>query len=202
MYLKSLKLEHDHELIHRVLGMTDYARTISRERIIFIAINRSLQVHDLFEDIEDAPAELRTVTADLQAVLQEIVNPLEYEFSLLHFFNYHRMGLQAASMYRLMNKIKDEENSGDDDDPMDTIKHAILKAVMKLRDRQDDDHGDDLNDGEESLKIDQLNNSALMKRVEFVKNSQNNFDKYMSLLNKWADNSADTSFSDDIIKNL
>ena len=79
MVLSTKELNHELDDFHGALGITDYTRTKCRERIFFTAMANALQRRELFEDEDDAPKHMRTVTGDLQRCLHLISDPLEYE---------------------------------------------------------------------------------------------------------------------------
>lgn len=182
MHLKNVTMDHGNELIHRVLGITDEQRTLIRERIFFTTINMTLKAYELFEDIEDAPPAMKTLTSHLQGCLQLIDDPMEYEYTLLHFFNYQKMACSSAQMH---NELKQQNLSKEQ-----RIKMGILSLIEDLR-RSDDE--DEEEESEPVQMIDKLNGRNMLKRVDFVVRSVNDFDTYLRLLRQWAGKSTSDS---------
>lgn len=188
MYLKNAELNHDEEHIHRVLGITDTQRTLFRERIFFACINQTLQTAELFADIDDAPANMSTLTAHLKAILKEIDDQLEYEYALLNFFTYGKMAISTARKFL--------ETKSEDISREDKIKMGIISLIEKMR-HQDDDEEDD------EPTIDKLNEQTMLKRVTFVKQHANNFEAYFKSLQRWSGSTSGNSFDvDDLLNGI
>lgn len=200
MYLKTLSLNHDQANLNTALGLSNETQLLCRERILFTHFNNSLQAVELFEDMDDAPKELRTVTGDLQSCLQMIEDPLQYEFTLLTFFQHHRVATDMFNLYRMMTdeslpeehrlKAKLASIAGD---------LAIKKALEEKREEQKDDpETSQVFDDMDSL-AEQLTPSSLLKRIKLVKKSRSNFNRYLDMLNN---RSTDSEFDiDDLLNN-
>lgn len=195
MILANTKFNHENDVFHQSIGISNEIRTKCRERIFFTTLSNAIQTEELFEDSDDAPRELRTVSGTLHRLLNSITDNLEYEYTLLIFNNYDRMAKQSYAYFKHMqeNKQNTEEK----------LKSAILELVeeMHRKSSEDDDFDDD------DLPIDQLNKKSMLKRISLVKNSHHNFNTYMNLLNRWINNNDNqTSESkpdiDDILRNL
>lgn len=171
MILKSKQFKHSEENLHDALGVPRDTIVICRERIFFSHFSNSLQSLELFSDRSDAPKELTTVTGDLQRTLSMITDPLEYEMTLMHFLNYHRMASHAFGHWKFQN---DSANSQED-----KLKLELLKLVSRLKDLhdKDDDDSDDKSSTGNSIDLDDVT-----KRIDLVKRSKFDFNKYMELL--------------------
>lgn len=166
-------MDHEHDLIHRVFGMTDEIRTKVRERILYTCIHLLLQAKEIFSDIDDAPHALKTISSHLQATLQLVDDPLEYDFTLMHFFNYQSLAVQAVGMYeQSLDKNRSKE---------DIIKDGIISLIQNLREQDDEDS----DDGDRKAMIDIIIKPNLIKRVKLVKKS-NDFNSYFLALKRWA----------------
>ena len=186
MVLSTKELNHELDDFHGALGITDYTRTKCRERIFFTAMANALQRRELFEDEDDAPKHMRTVTGDLQRCLRLISDPLEYEYTLLIFQGAQRTAMKSVNMYLAMkeNKIEKEE----------LLKIKLFDLLEKMHDKEEND------DDDNEPVIDQIDRKTMIKRCEFVKNSHYNFDTYMNMLKRWSN--ATDSGVDDLLKNL
>ena len=74
MLFKQRGFNHDDQIFHRALNITDEVKTVVREKIFFSSFSNALQAMDLFENIDDAPRSLSTVTGDLEKCLQIFIN--------------------------------------------------------------------------------------------------------------------------------
>lgn len=196
MVLANQNFNHEIDSFHESLGISDDIRTKCRERIFFTTMANALQREELFEDADDAPKSMRTVSGDLQRLLQSISDPLEYEFTLIIFTNFQRMGMEAMAYYRHLRDNKNDRES--------RIKEMIMELVDEIRSKHEsDDEDDDDND----QPIDKLSKKNLLKRISLVKNSHYNFDTYMNLLKHWVnsgqnDNTGKKPNIDDLLRNL
>ena len=102
MILKNREFNHSKDHFHDAMNIPGYVRTKCRERIFFAAFSNALQRQELFEDEDDAPKEMCTVTGDLQRCLSLITDPLEYEYTLLTFYGHQRMAMEAYGKYKYL----------------------------------------------------------------------------------------------------
>jgi len=186
MLLKERELDHTKEQFHQALTVPDYMRTKCRERIFFSSFSNALQREELFEDEEDAPKEMSTVTGDLQRCLRMIDSHLEYEFTLLNFMSYQKLAMEAYGRYKYLNsKEKTKE---------DKLKLSIINLIEDLRNKED-------NDDEEG--VDDLSVNSVIKRISIVKTSHYNFETYLKQLTKEFGNGNSGDFDiDDFLKDI
>lgn len=193
MLLATKKLNHETGNFHESLGISDEMQLKCRERIFFNTFSNALQRIELFEDDNDAPKELRTVSGDLQRCLSNITDQLEYEYSLIIFTGAQRMAMESFAYYRHMLENHDSRE--------DRIKLKIMQLVEEMRGNKDEDE-----DNEEE-PIDRLDKKTMIKRIKFVKQSHYNFDTYLNMLKKWANgNTQDFTEKkpdiDDLLRNI
>jgi hypothetical protein len=166
MILKSKQFNHAEESFHSAMNIDKHTVIMCRERIFFTHFANTLQSLELFSDRDDAPKEMTTVTGDLQRTLNMISDPVEYELTLLHFMAYHRMATAAFGMWRFQN---DPENSKED-----KLKLELLKLVTRLKDIKDQE--------EEEDNPEDINPETVSQRIDLVKKSNFDFNKYMDLV--------------------
>jgi hypothetical protein len=185
MLLKERELDHTKEQFHQALTVPDYMRTKCRERIFFSSFSNALQREELFEDEEDAPKEMSTVTGDLQRCLKMIDSQLEYEFTLLNFMSYQKLAMESYGRYKYLNsKEKTKE---------DKLKLSIINLIEDLRNQEDEEE-----DGVNNLSV-----NSVIKRISIVKSSHYNFDTYLKQLTKEFDNGNSDDFNiDDFLKDV
>lgn len=189
MILKDREFNHSKDAFHEAMSIPSYVRTKCRERIFFSSISNALQRIELFEDEDDAPKDMSTVTGDLQRCLKMISDPLEYEYTLLTFYGHQRMAMEAFGRYKFLNS-KDQSKE-------DKLKLSIINLIQELKSNDDDD------DDEEEDAIDKLNSSTLIERINIVKQSHYNFDTYLKLVIKKLSTRGDSDFNvDDFLKDI
>jgi hypothetical protein len=186
MLFKQRGFNHDHEIFHKALNITDETKTVVREKIFFSSFSNALQAMDLFENIEDAPRSLSTVTGDLEKCLMIIETQEEYEYALLSFTMYQRLTKPILAEYRM-------KNSSDSEDREAMLKHTIIEAIMELKrqkDREESEDEDDIDNEEETGPF-AVNHSRMMTRLKYVKKSNYNFAKYMNMMQGNKDTKSD-----------
>ena len=175
MLFKQQGFNHEEEMFHRALNVTDDIKNIVREKIFFSSFSNALQAMDLFEDINDAPRSLCTVTGDLEKCLQMIDSQQEYEYALLSFTMYQRLTKSIIAEYKM-------RNSSDPEDREAMLKHTIIEAIMELKREKDKEESDEEFFDDEEKGPFAVNHSTMMKRLKYVKKSNYNFGKYMNML--------------------
>lgn len=174
MILQNRQLNHAEDGFHSALGVSKDTVILCRERIFFSHFTSSLQSFELFEDRDDAPKELTTVTGDLQRTLNMITDPLEYEITLLHFMSYHSMAQKAFAIWKFQN---DPSNSVEQ-----KLKLELVKIMSKIKDMKDQEDEEDEQESKADDDGDPINLDTVQNRIELVKKSRYNFSKYMELL--------------------
>lgn len=167
MELIKLTPNHSAENIHKALNIPEDVMNICREKIFFTAIANALFVNEMYNELDEAPRSLTTVTGDLHKCLQMSDNQLEYEVILLDFLRSHDLALSAYKHYDMMYNNEDPETS------------KKFRAITKLLELKELFGSKDEED-EDSNKI---TPATMINRVKFVKKSNYNFAKYMDLLN-------------------
>ena len=186
MLFKQQGFNHDEEIFHRALNVSDEVKTVVREKIFFSSFSNALQAMDLFEDISDAPRSLSTVTGDLEKCLQMIDSQQEYEYALLSFTMYQRLTKSILAEYRM-------KNSSDSEDREAMLKHTIIEAIMELKRQKEKEESEDEDDidSEEETGPFAVNHSRMMTRLKYVKKSNYNFAKYMTMMQGNKDTKSD-----------
>ncbi len=184
MLFKQQGFNHEEEMFHRALNVTDDIKNIVREKIFFSSFSNALQAMDLFEDLDDAPRSLCTVTGDLEKCLQMIDSQQEYEYALLSFTMYQRLTKPILAEYKM-------KNSSDPEDREAMLKHTIIEAIMELKREKDREESDEEFFDDEEKGPFAVNHSRMMTRLKYVKKSNYNFAKYMNLLQGNKDSKSD-----------
>ena len=184
MLFKQRGFNHEEEIFHRALSISDDVKNVVREKIFFSSFCNGLQAMDLFEDINDAPRSLSTVTGDLEKCLQLTDGHEEYEYALLCFTMYQRLTKPILAEYKM-------KNSSDPEDREAMLKHRIIEAIMELKREADksDDDSEEYPDEEKGPFA--VNQTRMMTRLKYVKKSNYNFKKYMNMMQGVTDSKSD-----------
>lgn len=169
------KFQHDAEKINLALGLSDELDLKCLDIVVFSTISNHLLSEELFDSKDLAPKSLTTISGDLEKAISLCSNEDEKNYVLLIFKQTHDMAIDVVSKYKALNEA----------DPREKFK---MELVMKLLDFRIDDIASEM--GAEHLR---LTPSNLFKRLDYVKKSRYNFDKYLSLVN---------NKTDDILKNI
>lgn len=191
MILKTREFNHSKDHFHEAMNIPSYIRTKCRERIFFAAFSNALQRQELFEDVEDAPKEMSTVTGDLQRTLSMITDELEYEYTLLTFYGHQKLAMEAFGRYKYLNS-KDQSKE-------DKLKLSIINLIQELKDRSDDEEENTVEEDE----IDNVTVNTAIKRISIVKDSHYNFETYLKQLTQKLSSRPDSDFNvDDFLKDI
>lgn len=189
MILKNREFDHSKDHFHDAMKIPSYIRTRCRERIFFSAFSNALQRQELFEDEDDVPKEMSTVTGDLQRTLSMITDELEYEYTLLTFYGHQKLAMEAFGRYKYLNS-KDKSKE-------DKLKLSIINLIQELKDRDDED------DEREEDEIDNVTVNTAIKRISIVKDSHYNFETYLKQLSQKLSSRPDSDFNvDDFLKDI
>ena len=172
MYLKNTSFKHEEENLHEAFNISQDVYIRCRERVFFATLMGHMLCSELYENREDAPRELRTVTGDLQRVLDLITDPVEYEITLLHFLQLNRIAVGAYVHYT---KMREEDENSET-----SIENELARVIKKLVAKKMEQKIQEI--VKESDDPNQVSLEDLLKRIEIVKQSNRSFNKYMRLL--------------------
>lgn len=167
-----LVFNHETESFTEGIGISPETSFKAREKIIFNCINNCIQRDLLYgEDTNDeAPKEMKTITGDLERLVEMIDDELELYAVLIYFKNLESGCIHAYGKYKF---LKDAAASKED-----SLKVKLLNLLQELHSASSD------SDDEPSLE--NVNEKTMFKRIEFIKRSHSNFNTYMNMLKRWA----------------
>jgi hypothetical protein len=168
MEIIKLTPNHSADNIHKALNIPESVVNTCREKIFFTAIANALFVNEMYDETNEAPRSLTTVTGDLHKCLQMSDNQLEYEVILLEFLRNHDVALSAYKHYEMMYNNEDPETS------------KKFRAITKLLELKELFGSKD----DEDKDVNKITPATMISRVKFVKKSNYNFVKYMDFLNE------------------
>lgn len=175
MLFKQRGFNHEREEFHEALYVSDEMRVTIREKVFFSSFSNALQAMELFEDLEDAPRSLSTVTGDLEKALSLTETQEEYEYMLLCFTMYQRLTKPILAEYRMSNSKESEDREA-------MLKHTIIEAIMELKRQKDKEDGNDEDEDPDDKGPFAINHSRMMQRLKYVKKSKYNFNTYMNYM--------------------
>ena len=193
MKIKHVKFDHTAEGFYDAIGITTEMMVKCKERIFFSTFSNAIQSLELFEDRDEAPKELVTVTGDFQKTLSIIEDSLEYEYTLMEFMNTHNMAMAAVARWEFKNKAMKGNNK----------KKSMLLDIMDMVTELKMEHEKTKNEFAEENIAFGITPKGLLKRIEFTKSSHYDFDVYLNMVEKYnksnnRNNDDNHSNSDDI----
>ena len=176
MLFKQRGFNHEREEFHEALHVSNEMRLTIREKVFFSSFSNALQAMELFEDLNDAPRSLSTVTGDLEKALSLTETQEEYEYMLLCFTMYQRLTKPILAEYRMSNSKESEDREA-------MLKHTIIEAIMELKRQKDKEDGrDDEDEDPDDKGPFAISHSRMMQRLKYVKKSKYNFNTYMNYM--------------------
>ena len=161
--METFNFNHDNETIIKALGVTEEIDMKCREILFFSMISNHFMARELFDNLEDAPKSLTTMTGDLEKCIKLCSNTIESSYILLTFKDFHRMGCDAISKYTIFTESKDERKK----------EIELLLKILEL---------DIMKDATKS-NADCMIPTDIFKKIDLVKKSRYSFDKYLQLCN-------------------
>jgi tmRNA-binding protein len=161
--METFNFNHDNETIINALGVTEEIDMKCREIIFFSMISNHFMARELFDNVEDAPKALTTMTGDLEKCMKLCSNHIESSYILLTFKDFHRMGMDAIAKYTIFTESKDERRK-----EIELMLKIFELDIMKQASKHDSDC---------------MIPTDIFKKIDFVKKSRYSFDRYLQLCN-------------------
>lgn len=112
----NVKFDHNQEEFISCLGLSKYDEHYVKAAIVFETIASATKVVELYDKIEDAPVELRTVSGSIQRSLQHCNTDAQRLYLLLNFhkgYNATKDALEkAAKAAKIEGKVSGDDLSG------------------------------------------------------------------------------------------
>jgi|688.fasta_scaffold92812_3 hypothetical protein len=181
-----LVFNHETENFNEGIGISDEISLKAREKIIFNCINNCIQRDLLYgEDTDDeAPREMKTITGDLERLIEMLDDELELYAVLFNFKSLEAVCIQTYGKYKFIKNADSRE---------DSLKVKLISLLQELQNAS--------SDSDDKLSIDNINEKTMFKRIEFIKRSHCNFNTYMKMLKRWV-NGENMDIDDKDITNL
>jgi hypothetical protein len=159
------QFQHEAEKINDALGLSYEQDAKCREVIFFSAFSNYFIGVDLFDNEEERPKSLSTLTGDLEKALSLLKDDREKSYMLLLFKTTHNLALEIIAKYRVLETLEPSERKR-----MDLLL-GLLEC--KLEDKK-----------QEENNFDYYSPSEMFKRIDYAKESLYNFQNYLNLVNE------------------
>ena len=156
------KFQHNAEKLYDAFGMSEAFDKKCREIIHFAAISNHLIAEELFDDRADAPRSLTTLTGDLEKAISLCQNQDEVNYVLFNFNQFHDMAMDTLAKHKLLSEL-------------DGIKKEKLNVLLKMMEIK-------LKEEAEDSSLQMISPMDMMNKVDLIKQSKHDFEKYLSLL--------------------
>lgn len=131
-----ITFNHDSKIIFQSFGLSLEQVKKIKDKIIFSIYNNHLKAHNEFENVKDAPIELKTLTGDLETALNLFENNEDNNITTEQFFvsfifsEFHDLVMQMISLHRKLNDKNLSEST------KTIIKSSVKSSSDKLKERE------------------------------------------------------------------
>lgn len=157
--LKMPKLDHSKNSFGEVMGLSDYEQHHAKTAILFETINCNLLAQRLFEDPEDAPADLRTVSGVLEKALSHSLSPAQQIYLCIEFHHTYMHTRNGIAAVQEMKESEQQKGKKEESEKQKGSISALLGKIMK--------------------KIHAL---PLEESIEAVKKCDHDFERFIALM--------------------
>jgi hypothetical protein len=164
MIKELLKFHHDSDNVPVAMGFTEEMDSKCREIIHFSAFTNYFIKKDFFNEEEDAPTNLMTITGILEKALNICQTEEEKVYTLFVFRNVHKHCSQAIGAW---------EAYYDEADEKQRKKMKMLIELVELKALTEDEDRETL-----------VTPKDMFKKITAAKDNMYNFDKYYSVVNE------------------
>jgi hypothetical protein len=171
----TFKFSHTEDAIQDALGLSKETDDKCSEIIFFSTLSNHLMARELFDDIEEAPKALITKTGDLEKCLSLCSTELEKDYVLLMFNQIHDMAIESIAKHIVFEKMQGE----------DKRKLQLMMELMEIK----------IKEAAEKEKAGHFLPTEIFKKIDLVKKSRYNFEKYLQLVNNNVDDIINKSLS-------
>ena len=161
------QFQHDADKINDALGLSYEQDAKCREVVFFSAFTNYLIGTELFDSEDERPRSLSTMTGDLEKAMSLLDDDREKSYMLLLFRTNHNLALEVIAKYRVLETADKSERR-----KLDLILGLLeLRIEEKSKERKEQDED-----------FEYYSPTDMLKRIEYVKESRYNFQKYYSLV--------------------
>ena len=168
------QFNHDAENLQDALSISDETNKKIQEIILYSTAVNHLLGHELFDNSNERPKQLTTVTGDLEKALSLVETEEEKAYLLLKFQPLQEIMVQCTGKYRM---LVDAETSSQRNKASMLIQLLSLKLEEELEQKLEKSNSDD-------LRNHFMSPISLLNRIRFVKQSRYDFKRYLDILNQ------------------
>jgi hypothetical protein len=165
MIKEILNFKHESESIPSALGLSETIDNKCREIIHFASFTNYFIKNDFFEDGDETPSNLTTITGILEKALSLCKTKEEEVYTLFVFRNVHDHCSQAIGAYEVFSKETSEKEKK---------RMKMLMELVELKALSDDDED----------RSNLVTPKDMFKKITAAKDNMYNFDKYYSIVNE------------------
>lgn len=156
---------HEARSINLAIGISEEISEKCRDIVLFSTVSNYFLSKELFDDESQVPPSLGTVSSVLEKSLKYVENEHEQMYIMLIFNNVHRMTAESIAKYEILNSQKN-------------LNTDRINFILEMLDEKIEDAARK-HDCEQFVSV-----KEVFKKIEAVKNSRYNFEKYLSLINE------------------
>ena len=165
--MKQYKFNHEVDSIPDAMGFSKEFDDICRERILFSAISTHFITKEFFDEEDDAPKNMNTITGILEKCLNSCKDENEQTYTLLIFRKVFDLATESIAKYNLFN--------GGDEKTKKRMKIMLELIELKALSEEEDDR-DEL-----------ITPKDLFRKIDAVKNNLYSFENYYKEINNAAE---------------
>lgn len=165
MIKEILNFKHESENIPKALGLSETIDNRCREIIHFASFTNYFIKNDFFDDADETPSNLTTITGILEKALSLCKTKEEEVYTLFVFRNVHEHCSQAIGAYEVFNKETDEKEKK---------RMKMLMELVELKALSEDDED----------RSNLVTPKDMFKKITAAKDNMYNFDRYYSVVNE------------------
>lgn len=170
--------DHSQDCFYDALGISEKTNDFCMEVVFFSAISNYLLRQELFNDADDAPKSLSTVTGDLEKSLLYVRNEREKDYLLLIFRKYHELAIDAIAKFRFLEMSDD----------IDKKKFMLMIEMAEVKMLEDEKKKNETGTF--------IKPSEMFRKITNIKKARYNFEKYLQLNETLSNDSSYLSFLD------
>lgn len=161
------KFNHECENLARALSISEETEKRVEEIVFYTAACNHLLGRELFDNEDDRPKALTTITGDLEKALGLTTTEEEKYFMLLRFYNIHDLTQECIGKYRAMI---------DAETPSQQKRAAMVIQLINMKLEEA------LEEAKKESNKDFISPVGIMNRIRLVKESRYDFDRYLNLV--------------------
>lgn len=160
--LQTFNFQHNASKVAQALGVNSQTEDRCIEIINFCTISNYLISHEMFDDRDDAPNNLTTLSGDLEKALSLVSTQEEKDYVLFMFRALHDAVQATITKYEMLNELQG----------VDKKKAELVLQMIELK----------LEEKTEESRDNYITPSSMFNRIKIVQQSNYNFQTYLTLL--------------------